>query len=108
MRGDAKRVAILPPNVQGNLRRRDAPPNSGAIKLTPIFFRGWNSVTKALKLLVLVAALGSLTLAGCGRRGSLDRPSPAPAIAADPATADQAEPEAPRKRDAPFILDAII
>ncbi|MXN64854.1 hypothetical protein GR183_08035 [Stappia sp. GBMRC 2046] len=65
-------------------------------------------MTKALKLLVLLAALGSLTLAGCGRRGSLERPSPAPAVAADPATADQAAPEAPLKPDRPFILDPII
>lgn len=65
-------------------------------------------MTKALKLLVLLAALGSLTLAGCGRRGSLDRPSPEPAAAADSASADQAAPQAPGKPDKPFILDGII
>nr|WP_246270513.1 lipoprotein [Hongsoonwoonella zoysiae] len=58
--------------------------------------------------MVLVTALASLTLAGCGRRGSLDRPRSAPAVVSDPATAEQAEPDAPRKRDTPFILDAII
>lgn len=75
----------------------------------PCLERSWNSVTNALKLLVLLLAVGSLALAGCGRRSQLESPDAAPATAVDPADAAARDAGAgPRKPDRPFILDSII
>ncbi|MHC5655460.1 LPS translocon maturation chaperone LptM [Stappia sp. ICDLI1TA098] len=57
---------------------------------------------------VLVAALLAMTVAGCGRRGGLERPGTVdPAVAGDVANPAPAV-ERPAKPQRDFILDAII
>lgn len=57
---------------------------------------------------VLIVAVLALTLAGCGRRGALDRPGDVdPALAAPGDPAPAAAP-VPAKPDRPFVLDSII
>ncbi|MHA7775711.1 LPS translocon maturation chaperone LptM [Roseibium sp. M-1] len=70
------------------------------------------AMTTRLKTLALLGLCLSLTLAGCGRKGSLDVPG-APAAAetgsaVDPALAAVPEqPETP-ENDKPFFLDFLI
>lgn len=54
-------------------------------------------------LLMMLAAL-SVTLTGCGRRGSLDTPSQAAAETRGEKPSD----EEPEEEDKPFILDGLI
>lgn len=55
---------------------------------------------------VLIAAVLALTLAGCGRRGALDRPGQVDPAVSGPGQAAPAT--APAQPDRPFVLDAII
>ncbi|MCV0429815.1 MAG: lipoprotein [Roseibium sp.] len=64
------------------------------------------------KILALISLCLSLTLAGCGRKGSLDDPSAPPAAAADAAVDPAAVaatqlPEQPES-DKSFFLDFLI
>ncbi len=62
-----------------------------------------------LKILTLLGLCLGLTLAGCGRKGSLDNPgAPAPSqgAAVDPAAA-AVQPQKPES-DEPFFLDFLI
>lgn len=57
---------------------------------------------------VLIAAVLALTLAGCGRRGALDRPGQMDPAVSAPGQAAPAPAPASARPDRPFILDAII
>jgi predicted small lipoprotein YifL len=69
------------------------------------------AMTTRFKTLALLGLCLSLTLAGCGRKGGLDRPGepePQADAAVDPAlAAAPVQPEAP-ENDKPFFLDFLI
>ena len=69
-------------------------------------------MTTRFKILALIGLCLSLSLAGCGRKGSLENPSapsaPAASAVVDPAAATAAEvPGTPENND-PFFLDFLI
>lgn len=68
-------------------------------------------MTTRFKSLALIGLCLSLTLAGCGRKGSLEDPSaPAPAAdgAVDPAVIASSEPPVQPESDKSFFLDFLI
>lgn len=63
------------------------------------------------KTVALISLCLSLTLAGCGRKGSLDdprAPTPSADAGADPAVVAASEPPEQPEDDKPFFLDFLI
>jgi predicted small lipoprotein YifL len=81
---------------------------------------GWSQVAyssrgKLYRTAALVLLAGALGVAGCGRRGPLEPPSPAVTTTSPQATTQQTaatgtagQNQAPPKPDKPFILDPLL